>query len=72
MLENTHTISTGLWLYHLQLFADTQWFQHHSCLQIRILAMPGTNLTPTIVGCAGNAEGCSEHVGTGDQYRDSA
>lgn len=31
--------------------------------------MPGANLIPTIVGCMGNAEWDSEHMGTGDQYR---
>lgn len=34
--------------------------------------MRGANVMPMIVGCVGNAEGYSELVGTGDQYRDSA
>lgn len=43
-------------------FADILWFQHHPCLEIRILALLGANLITMIVGCVGNAEGCSKHV----------
>lgn len=40
-------------------FAAIQWFQHHPCVQIRILAIPGANLISTVVGCMRKAEGCS-------------